>query len=299
MNHLSLADYCDARRATIDAALERCLTAPTDCPARLLDALRYAVFPGGKRLRPLLVLMAAAAAGGDETEALPPACAVELIHCYSLVHDDLPGMDNDDLRRGRPTVHRAYDEAIAILVGDGLLTLAFEVLAADPAAGDRIAAWTRELARAAGVAGMVGGQADDMVPFNPAAPREQLVERLQSIHARKTGALIRASVRLGAIAARSTPEQSGRLDGYGRCVGLAFQIVDDLLDVRGDEAKMGKRLRKDDPQGKLTFPGLIGSDAALAWARRLAGEACDAIDPLRPAADRLAELARFIVERDS
>ncbi|MBI3466218.1 MAG: polyprenyl synthetase family protein [Planctomycetes bacterium] len=295
---LTLVDYCASRRRLVEGALDRWLPRPPECPARLAEAMRYSVFSGGKRLRPLLTLMACAAAGGDEETAIAPACAVELVHCYSLVHDDLPAMDDDDLRRGRPTVHVAFDEATAILAGDALLTLAFELIARHCPDPCQVARCTRELAAAAGAGGMVGGQADDLLGADGATTAAERLARLHSMHARKTGALLLASVRLGAIAARAAAPARRALDAYGRRVGLAFQIVDDLLDVHGNESRLGKRVRKDAEQGKLTFPGLLGADEAFRRARQLVVEACDALQPLGTAVDRLREMAQFVVERE-
>ncbi len=293
----SLATHLSARRAAVDAALERWLPCEPAVPAALAAAMHYAVFPGGKRLRPALVLLACDACGGDEQAGMPAACAVELVHCYSLVHDDLPAMDNDDLRRGRPSCHKAFGEATAILAGDALLTLAFEVVARHSATPELAAASTSELAAAVGAAGMVGGQADDV-----AALAEQnltpSLEALCSIHARKTGALLRATVRLGGLAGAAGSDEMAALDGYGASVGLAFQIADDLLDACGDEAATGKRVGKDHGRGKLTFPGIVGIERSRAMARELCRDACDFLKPLGSRAERLIELARFIVERD-
>ena len=260
--------------------------------------MRHAVFPGGKRIRPLLTLMACRAAGGNEAAAMAPACSVELVHCYSLVHDDLPAMDDDDLRRGRATVHKAFDEGTAILAGDALLTFAFQLLAENCPA-EIAAPAVCELARAAGAAGMVGGQMDDLLAGQVLSdPAAQLLH-LESLHARKTGALLLASIRLGAIVARAPADIREALDHYGHCVGLAFQIADDLLDVCGSASKTGKRVHKDQSRGKLTFPGLLGPEEALRRASQLIQEACLALLPLGTAADELAQLAHYVVERES
>jgi geranylgeranyl diphosphate synthase, type II len=230
-----LDDYLREKRAEVEKHLAATLRPEPDVPASLREALRYSLLAPGKRLRPILVVMAAEACGGAETNPWPAACAVEMIHAYSLIHDDLPALDDDDLRRGQPTCHKKFGEALAILAGDALLTMAFQVLAEDyPAATG--AACCRELARAAGAAGMVGGQVDDLAWEQGG---ERNVEGLEYLHLRKTGALIRASLRLGALAAYAhrdgppPPQLLERLDGYGRCLGLAFQIIDDLLDVEG------------------------------------------------------------------
>jgi geranylgeranyl diphosphate synthase type II len=289
-----LLDRLESLRAAVDAALDRWLPTEADCPAALAAAIRYAVFPAGKRLRPMLVLLGCEACGGRHEAALPAACAVELVHCYSLVHDDLPAMDDDDLRRGRPTCHKQFGEALAILAGDALLTLAFETLARHCETPALVAASVRELAAAAGAAGMVGGQADDIATVIP----DDALGRIQSIHARKTGALLRASVRLGGLAAAAGPDAMAALDGYGRNIGLLFQIADDLLDAHGEESKAGKRVGKDAGRGKLTYPAIVGAEQSWSMAHELCEEACDQLEPLGSRAEPLRELARFILERD-
>jgi geranylgeranyl diphosphate synthase type II len=281
-------------RDRIDARLSAYTELPSDCPASLREAIRYSLLAPGKRLRPQLVILAAESCGGAELSALPAACAVEMIHAYSLIHDDLPAMDDDDLRRGRPTCHRAFGEAQAILAGDALLTLAFEVLAKDiqpPAVAARCCA---ELARAAGAVGMVGGQSDDI----SGALAEGGLEGLERVHRRKTGAMFNVSLRLGGLVAGANDEQLAALEGYGEQLGLAFQIVDDLLDVSGDEAIVGKRLHKDENQGKLTFPGLLGVEESSDRAARLIAGACAALVPLGSPAGRLEALARYVLERN-
>jgi geranylgeranyl diphosphate synthase type II len=242
----------------------------------------------------MLVLMAAEACGEAHTAALPAACAVEMVHTHSLVHDDLPAMDDDDLRRGRPTSHKKFDEATAILVGDALLAMAFEVLAGQDAPPEVTAACCAALAEAAGACGMVGGQVDDLSPPEPDAG----VEILESIHRRKTGAMILVSLRLGALVAGADRRHRNALEQYGRPLGLAFQITDDLLDVRGEEAAVGKRVGKDSGRGKLTFPGLLGVDASTARAEALITEAREALAPLGARAHKLDALARYVLERN-
>jgi geranylgeranyl diphosphate synthase type II len=264
--------------------------------------MRYSALAPGKRLRPLLVVLAAEACGtGRDVEPWPAACAVEMIHAYSLIHDDLPAMDDDDLRRGQPTCHRQFDEATAILAGDALQALAFELLA-DGYPPVTAAACCLDLARAAGAAGMVGGQADDLAWERSPDDGTRTLAGLEHLHARKTGALIRAALRLGghvAHAGAAAPEGLlGRLDGFGRCVGLAFQITDDLLDVEGDPEQTGKAVRKDAARGKLTYPGLLGVAESRLRAERLVREARGHLAPLGPAAARLAALADLILERD-
>ncbi len=278
-------------------------------PETLREAMCYSLMAPGKRLRPMLVLLACEACGGSERDALPAACAVEMVHTYSLIHDDLPAMDDDDLRRGRPTCHKKFGEALAILAGDALLTLAFEVLAEGYAHPLVAANCCLELARGAGAAGMVGGQVDDLAAEGKAghaAPAR--LEDLESLHARKTGALFRAALRMGVWA--SLGNEAGkvpdlrktdllrRFDDYGRCFGQAFQITDDLLDVEGSAEQTGKRVQKDAGRGKLTYPGLLGAAESRARARRLCDEACRLLEPLGSSGDRLNQLARYVVERD-
>jgi len=294
-----LAEFIREARRRVEARLALVVPDPADdpgsaCPDRLALAMRYSLLGGGKRTRPLLALLAAEACGADPEDALPAACALEMVHTYSLIHDDLPAMDDDDLRRGRPTCHKAFDEATAVLAGDGLLTLAFEIILRDtrPEAAARCAL---ALAEAAGPSGMVGGQMADL----EAEGRDDAnVEALEAIHRRKTGALLRAALRMGGLVA-GAPEASLRaLDVYGHAVGLAFQIVDDLLDVQGDEAKLGKRVGKDSGLGKWTYPGLLGVEGSRARARQLADEAVAALAPLGGRGDRLRALAVQLLERD-
>jgi geranylgeranyl diphosphate synthase type II len=250
---------------------------------------------GGKRLRPLVAMLAADACGADPVEALPAACALEMVHTYSLVHDDLPAMDDDDLRRGRPTCHKAFDEATAVLAGDALLTLAFEVIARHTRPPEAAAACVRVLAEAAGPAGMVGGQ---MADLQAEGRPDGTPEALEAIHRRKTGALLRASLRMGAAVAGAPEPIVRALDAYGHALGLAFQIVDDLLDVEGDESKMGKRVQKDSDHGKWTYPGLLGIEGSRLRARQLAEEASEALEPLGDRGARLKALVLELLERD-
>jgi geranylgeranyl diphosphate synthase type II len=267
---------------------------PPGCPPRLAEAIRYCLLAPGKRLRPALVLWAAEACGCEIGRAMPAACAVEMVHCYSLVHDDLPAMDDDDLRRGRPTVHRAFDEATAILTGDALLALAFEVLARHTEPAKVAAECCVALAAAAGPAGLVGGQSDDL----DLKISNGDVAMLEAIHQRKTGAMFRASLQLGALVAGASAQQRSALDTYGRKLGVAFQIADDVLDVRGDEAALGKRVGKDCQQGKLTFPALLGVEESLRRARTLVDESCAAIEVFGSQAGKLDALARYVLERN-
>jgi len=264
--------------------------------SKLHEALLYPLGNGGKRVRPLLVYAAAEAAGGAPDDAVDRAAlAVELVHTYSLVHDDLPAMDDDDLRRGRPSVHRAYDEATAILVGDGLQALAFEVLAtAHGLRAEQCAAMIAALASAAGPAGMVGGQYIDI----QATATDMDYEALAAMHSLKTGALIQAALVLGGIAAGAARYQLDALEAYGGRIGLAFQVIDDVLDVTGDAATLGKTRGKDGAANKPTYVSVLGLEAARAESVRLLEEALAHLEPLGSAAHRLRDLARYIVERN-
>lgn len=285
-----------ARAVTLaDAALEQWLPPATAWPARLHEAMRYSVFAGGKRLRPALVLGAAEACGGRANDARTAAgmAAVELLHTYTLVHDDLPAMDDDDLRRGRPTCHKAFNEATAILAGDALQTLAFAACASISAAA------VADLAEAAGSRGVVGGQQEDLdaegQPLDTGASGR---ERLLRIHRGKTAALLRASCLLGAHAAQAEPAAHAALRAFGESLGLAFQIADDVLDATASAEVLGKTPGKDAAQGKLTWVTLHGLDAARAEARQHADAACDALATFGTRGETLRALARFVVERD-
>jgi geranylgeranyl diphosphate synthase type II len=290
-------------RTLIDAALARYTQFDDGCPTHLAEAIQYALLGPGKRLRPQLVLMAAEACGGNVNEALPAACAVEMIHAYSLVHDDLPAMDDDDLRRGRPTCHKVYGEAIAILVGDALQARAFEILVTEIKLPERAARCCAALGRAAGASALVGGQAADLAEEfqseirNPKS--EIALQSLEAIHRRKTGALFTASLELGAIVADAKPIKQKALVAFGQKLGLAFQITDDLLDVAGSQAAAGKRVAKDAERGKLTFPKLLGVDESRRRAAMLVENACQALEAFGPAADPLRALARFVAERNN
>jgi geranylgeranyl diphosphate synthase type II len=308
-------------RKIVEAGFERYLAPSHDRPARLRESMRYSVEAGGKRLRPVMVLLACEACGGDPTDAIPAAVAVEFIHTYSLIHDDLPAMDNDDLRRGQPTNHKQFDEATAILAGDGLLTLAFEILARDIKPAEVAVACVLDLASAAGVNGMVGGQMADLqgeradmadssqdtgaedsefgqTGSDESSEQTRKVSQLEAIHLRKTGRLLRSALTMGGRIAKADENTVEMLDHFGKCVGLAFQIADDLLDITGDEAKMGKGVRKDAELGKLTYPGLLGLEESRRRAQSLIDEACRSIQPLGDRSLRLEALARFVLERD-
>ena len=284
-----------AWRARVEAALDLALPSPTQEPLRLHAAMRHAALGGGKRMRPLLVYASGDAFGANEAALDAAAVAVELIHCYSLVHDDLPAMDNDALRRGHPTVHIAFDEATAILAGDALQALAFEVLADAPQPAGQRVAMLAELARASGVAGMCGGQALDI---DATGKGGQAISALECLHAMKTGALLRAAVRLGAIAAGADEASRMVLDRYADALGLAFQIRDDLLDIESDSATLGKTAGKDVAQAKATFPALLGADGSRARLAALAASMQVALADVSGNTVMLAALGRMAVERD-
>ena len=285
-------------RELVETALEKYLQPTDGCPERLLDAMRYSVLAPGKRLRPILCLLASQAVGGSVDDALPCACAVEFIHVYSLIHDDLPAMDNDDLRRGKPTCHRQFDEATAILAGDSLQMLAIETVAANLPA-DRALKAIQILSQAAGREALVGGQMDDLSAegrFGPISPSEPL-NFLQEIHLRKTSALIETSLHIGGVAGGATPQQLDGLRKYGRSIGLAFQIVDDCLDVESTPEQMGKATRKDSEAGKMTYPNLLGLEQSRQLANDLIADACLSLTGFNSHAKTLADIARFVVER--
>jgi len=291
-----LAAFFAECQTWIEDALEACLPPAAQPPARLHEAMRYAVLGGGKRIRPTLAYASARALGTAPERVRAAACALELIHAYSLVHDDLPAMDDDDLRRGHPTCHKAFDEATAILAGDALQTLAFEVLAADatnePAIRVRM---IEHLARAAGSRGMAGGQALDLA----AEGQEIDHAMLENIHIHKTGALIRASVVLATLTQSAlAAERVEALDHYAKCIGLAFQIQDDVLDVTGDTAVIGKRSGQDRAHEKATYPALLGLEAAREAARNLVENALARLDMFDQRADPLRWIATYIVGRD-
>ena len=291
----SLKPALDQIAADTDRLFSVLLAVPHDPRARLYEAMRYAAIGGGKRLRPLLVVAACGLFRVDRERSLRVGLAVECIHAYSLIHDDLPCMDDDDLRRGKPTVHRAYDEATAVLAGDALLALAFEILGdrAMPVSGDIRAELVFELARAAGASGMAGGQMLDL--FSAEALDLDAITRLQRL---KTGALIGWCVEAGAIMGQASPEARTSLRGYAHCLGLAFQIADDLLDHDGDEARVGKKLRKDDDQGKVTFVTMLGVERARRQSRLLVDQAVEHLQDFGSDSALLAAIARFAVSRD-
>ena len=291
-----LSDAFEQVQQDVDAAFDAYLPVPQDTRARLVEAMRYAAIGGGKRVRPLLVCATAKLFGVDRDAAVAAGCAVEAIHAYSLIHDDLPCMDDDDLRHGKPTLHKVYDEATAVLAGDCLHALAFDILTMPDISSDPFvrAELVATLAKASGHEGMAGGQMMDIVSDEEKYDIRQ-VTRLQQL---KTGALLAASVEMGAILGKLPPEGRTHLRAYARDIGLAFQIADDLLDVEGDETKTGKALRKDEGQGKQTFVTLMGRDAARAQAEMLVEQAGQHLASYGEDARVLVELARFVVKRD-
>lgn len=352
MTHLAFSEHLSRLREIVDGALVDCM-ARTPWPPSLKAAAEYSLMAGGKRLRPILVLLANEVCCGRIEDSLAAACAIEMIHTYSLIHDDLPAMDDDDFRRGHPTSHKVFGEALAILAGDCLLTFAFETLAAANLDAGRRVQMLQVLATAAGGMGMVGGQVLDMeaergsfckdppsrskqesaedpscTSLKSAVNRERKTEdsqasgdtvasmslefrqnesnrseenrvgELSQIHNMKTGALIAAALELGAVSAASDSKHRSHLRHYGLCIGLAFQIADDLLDVTGDQNKLGKKPGRDADLGKLTYPGLLGIDISRLKAQQLVQEACDAVDIFGERSVWLKDLARFIVERD-
>ncbi len=288
-----------SRAAAVEAALDRFLPPAEAEPGRLHAAMRYSVTAGGKRLRPMLVLDCCAAVGGRADQAMPTACAFECIHTYSLIHDDLPCMDDDDLRRGRPSCHKQFDEETALLAGDALQTLAFALCAANAGHGavtaERALRATAVLAEAAGAPGMVGGQMLDLL----AERHEPTAELVRSIHLRKTTALIRAACRAGGILGGGDEPRVAALAEYGGSLGLAFQIVDDILDIEGDEAALGKPIGSDQARGKATWPALFGLEASRAEAEELIAAATGALDGFGDEAAPLRALARFVIERNN
>lgn len=293
---VELKSYLQVRRRQVNAALER-IFEELGPAGRLTDAMRYSLTAGGKRIRPVLCMAACEAIGGKPETALGPACALELIHTYSLIHDDLPAMDDDALRRGQPTCHVAFDEATAILAGDALLTLAFQVLAqtgADTLPRPEVqAAVIANIARAAGCQGMIEGQMRDIA----AEGRPLALERLAELHSLKTGALIKAAVTSGALWGGGDEDQVRALEGYAAKIGLAFQVTDDNLNVEGDPSELGKAVGTDAARNKTTYPALLGLERSKALSRELVTEALQALAGFDTKADPLRAIARYVVNR--
>ncbi len=294
---MDLTGYLKERRDLVNRALDRLLPGEKEYPEILHKAMRYSVFAGGKRVRPILALAACESVGGAKEDALFPGCALEMIHTYSLIHDDLPAMDNDDLRRGVATNHKVFGEAVAILAGDSLLTHAFRILSDQETAsrgkGNPLLL-IREMTLAAGNRGMIGGQVVDLLSEGE---KEIDAPLLDYIHTHKTGALLRASVRMGGIAGGAGDREMKALTRYGDRIGLAFQIVDDLLDLEGDEKIMGKRVGSDLERGKKTYPRLFGIPESKRRASNLVEEAVDALGDFGPRAEPLRAIASFILNR--
>ena len=291
---MKLPPFFEEDRLAVDAQLEKLLPAESVQPPSIHTAMRYSVFAGGKRIRPILCLESARIFQAEVSPALYPGCAIEFIHTYSLIHDDLPALDNDDLRRGKPTSHKKFGEAAAILAGDALLTLAFETIAASPVAAERRVAMVAEIAAAAGtVKGMVGGQVADLeAEGKPVRP-----EMLEYIHRSKTAALIRASITAGALCAGAPVDDVARLRQFGETIGWAFQVTDDILDVEESSAALGKTAGKDIAQQKATYPSVYGLERSHQIAKELADKGIAELDVYGERAGRLRTIAEFLVQR--
>jgi geranylgeranyl diphosphate synthase type II len=294
---MDIKSYLSKKKDIVDKALDKLVPPAKTFPPSIHEAMRYSLFAGGKRVRPILALAAAEALGAKTTELLPLAGALELIHTYSLIHDDLPAMDNDDFRRGRPTCHKVYGEAIAILAGDGLLTLAFEVLSdprrAKTIPANRLVDIIREISTASGVFGMVGGQVVDM----ESEGKDVDFPTLEYIHTHKTGAFIRASVRIGALYAKAGKRQLRALTHYGEMVGLAFQIADDILDITGKQEEIGKDVGSDLKKDKKTYPSFYGLEESRRRAVEVVDNALYSLKDFDRKADPLRELAKYMIQR--
>lgn len=292
---MDLKSYLADRAALVDAAMDAYLPTAKDRPSAIHEAMRYAIFAGGKRLRPVLCIAAAEACGGETADALAPACAVEMMHTYSLVHDDLPAMDDDDLRRGRPTCHKVYGEGMAVLCGDALLTEAFIVLSQAPVTkryGTRD--YITELAETGGSRKLIGGQVMDLEGEGKKLTKRELVH----IHEAKTAALLTTSLRLGAMTANATPAKLEALTKFGHNLGLAFQVIDDILDVTQSTEVLGKTAGKDQAVEKATYPSIIGLEASRKEAAKLTKAAMDALKPLGKMGRRLEEIAAYLLKRE-
>ena len=295
----ALTEFFKTNVEQVNSQLREYLKLDERCPDLLRQAMDYSLLAPGKRIRPMLALLACQACSGETTKALPGACAVEMIHAYSLIHDDLPAMDNDDLRRGRPTCHKQFDEATAILAADALQALAFEVLAKDVHPADAAIRCVSALADAAGACGMVAGQTLDIQgEKNADANSEKSISVLENIHRLKTGAMIRVSLIIGATIANASADQIESLKSYGDALGLLFQVTDDLLDVTATDEQMGKRTHKDSDKGKITYPGLLGVEASKTYAAELTQKAKDALSSFGQGAELLRDLADYVLERN-
>jgi len=296
---MELSAYLRERTALVERSLLQVLPPRETRPRRLHEAMHYSMFAGGKRIRPILMLAACEAIGGDVRKVLPAACAIEMIHTYSLIHDDLPAMDDDDFRRGNPTSHRVYGEALAILAGDALLTEAFVLLSDSkswPEVDSQVVCQVMHLLSAAsGAAGMVGGQVVDIESEGQRISQDEL----EYVHRHKTGALILAALEVGGLIGGAGEAAMTALQDYGKAVGLAFQVADDVLDVVGDQQELGKDVGSDEERGKATYPTLMGLDGARDYAQNLKQKALEALEPLGTEATPLREIARYIVDRTS
>lgn len=293
---MDLKHYLNDRKGIVDSALGGFLPEENAQPSIIHEAMRYSTLDGGKRIRPILTLAATEAAGGQIDDALPSACAIEMIHAFSLIHDDLPCMDDDDLRRGKPTNHKIYGEAIALLAGDALFALAFETICKTPPSvpPERVAKVIRLIAEASGTGGMVGGQVMDLL----AEGKQADLRQVQDIHRKKTGALLLVSVLVGGHIAGASVEDLARLTIYGEQIGLAFQIVDDILDVEGEQEVIGKKTGADAEHAKATYPATVGLKESKRLATQAAQSAVEAVDSFGPYGTPLAEIAKYIVERN-
>jgi geranylgeranyl diphosphate synthase type II len=293
-----LEEYLHRQRQRIEASLDALLPASDSYPPQLMEAMRYSVFAGGKRLRPILLVAAAVAVGGDPTAVLPAACAIEYLHTYSMIHDDLPAMDNDDYRRGKLTNHKVYGEAMAILAGDALLTHAFEVMSNPSLVATfspaTLARATYHLARAAGGFGMIGGQVVDILSEG----KQVGLDTVDYIHRHKTAALIEAAISIGALLGNASPPLLQALEQYGYKVGWAFQITDDILDVEGDAALLGKEVGRDAQLRKATYPAVLGLEHSRQRAVALMQQGISALTPLQGKAERLRQIAEYVVMRN-
>jgi len=289
-----LKQYLEARRLMVEEALEGALPQQDGPETRVVEAMRYSLFAGGKRLRPILCLAASEAVGGDLKAAMPAGCALEMIHTYSLIHDDLPAMDDDDLRRGKPTNHKVFGEAIAILAGDGLLTEAFVLLSDyNSLLPERAVQVIGVIAEAASYRGMVGGQVVDILSQNKRAD----LETVQQMHSRKTAALIAAATESGALTGKGSEAQVAALARYGRAIGLAFQIADDILDIEGDTELLGKTTGADEARGKVTYPAAVGLERSRQAANEMVNDALAALEGFDDRANPLRSLANYIITR--
>lgn len=290
-----LKDYLKSRQILVDDALNKSLPRVTSRPRTIHQGMRYSIFAGGKRLRPILTLAAAEACGGEVEAALPPACAVEVMHTYSLVHDDLPAMDDDDLRRGRPTSHKVYGEGMAVLIGDALLTESFTILAqTTPTARYPLKEMLLEFSECGGSRKLIGGQVLDLEGEGKDLSKAQLVR----IHENKTAALLTTSLRLGGMTANATPRQLEALTSFGYHLGLAFQVIDDILDVTQSTEQLGKTAGKDEAVDKATYPAILGLEKSKKEASRLTRKALAALTPLGKKGSRLEEIAHYLLDRE-